>query len=258
MKRRQLMRYAQAGLLTAAGMGIASGWESYQAQGTDALSVQWLGHTCVLLTGGKQRVLVNPFRTVGCTTGYRQPKVNANLVMISSNLLDEGFVEVVPGNPKLLYEPGVFKFNNLQIQGINTDHDRLGGRRFGTNVAWAWSQAGIRILHLGGAAAPITLEQKILMGRPDVLFIPVGGGPKAYLPGEAKQAIQTLNPKVIIPTHYRTKAATKGACDLTSLDEFLTLMTGVSVQQVGKDTLSLRPSDLPKEGSVIRVLSYKF
>jgi len=28
------------------------------------------------------------------------------------------------------------------------------------NVAWRWTQAGISIVHLGGAAAPIELEQE--------------------------------------------------------------------------------------------------
>jgi L-ascorbate metabolism protein UlaG (beta-lactamase superfamily) len=41
-------------------------------------------------------------------------------------------------------------------------------------VAWQWTQSGIKILHLGGAAAPIALEQKILMGSPDLALVPVG------------------------------------------------------------------------------------
>ena len=49
----------------------------------------------------------------------------------------------------------------MQIQGIAIDHDRQGGKRFGTNVAWQWTQGGIKILHLGGAAAPINIEQKM-------------------------------------------------------------------------------------------------
>lgn len=258
MKRRQLMRYAGASLLTTIGTAWASGFQSYQAQTGGSLSIQWLGHTCFLFTGGGKRILVNPFRAIGCTAGYRVPKVNADLVLISSQLLDEGAVEQLPGDPKLFYEPGVFEFSGMQVQGIRTDHDRVKGRRFGMNIAWRWNQAGLNILHLGGAAAPITVEQKILMGRPDLVLLPVGGGPKAYTPQEAKQALQALNPKLVIPTHYRTQAADANACDIVALDEFLQLMDGTPVRRINSDTVTLKSSDLPASGSVINVLSYKF
>ncbi|WP_338038201.1 MBL fold metallo-hydrolase [Neosynechococcus sphagnicola] len=171
MKRRQILRYARAGFLAIAGTGLAAGFQSYRAQSKDAgsLTVQWLGHTCFLLTGSGQRVLLNPFKPLGCTAGYRPPRLQVDLVMISSQLLDEGFVAGIPGNPKLLFDPGIYRVNNLQIQGIRTDHDRQGGRRFGANTTWQWTQGGIKILNLGGAAAPISVEQQILMGRPDLL-----------------------------------------------------------------------------------------
>jgi L-ascorbate metabolism protein UlaG (beta-lactamase superfamily) len=257
MKRRQLMRYTKAGLLTAIGTGLASGFESYRAQGKGSLSIQWLGHTCCLFTGGGQRILVNPFEKLGCTAKYRSPKVSADLVLASSLLLDEGAIKNLPGNPKIVYEPGVYQVGGVQIQGIGVPHDRLSGRRFGTNVAWKWKQGGINILHLGSAAGPIEIEQKILMGRPDVLLVPVGGGVKGYNPQEAKQAIQALNPKVVIPTYYRTQAA-DSSCDLVGVDDFLNVMSGSQIRRLSGDRISMRSSDLPPEGPLIRVLSYNF
>jgi len=255
MKRRRLMRYAGAGLLSVVGVGAASRLEAYETPGN--LSIQWLGHTCFLFTGAGRRILVNPFRSLGCAAGYRAPKVATDLVMISSQLLDEGAVEIIPGSPRLLYEPGAYQLGNTRIQGIRMEHDRLGGKRFGINVAWSWNQANMNILHLGGAAAPITLEQKILVGRPDVLLVPVGGGPKAYTAEEAKQAIQVLNPKVVIPMHYLTKAAAKDTCDLVGVDAFLKLMEGTPVKRIG-DTLILRSADLLAKEMVIQVMSYRF
>jgi L-ascorbate metabolism protein UlaG (beta-lactamase superfamily) len=254
MKRRQLMRYVGAGVLTAAGTGLSSGLTSALAQ-TGGVNIQYLGHTCFLFTGGGLRILVNPFRSLGCTAGYRPPKVNTDLIMISSQLLDEGAVEIVPGNPRLLYEPGVYQVGKQRFEGIRMDHDRLGGRRFGMNVAWKWKQGGVNLLHLGGAAAPISVEQKILMGRPDVLFVPVGDGPKAYNPEEARQAVETLNPKIVVPTQYRTKAA-KDKCDLLTIDNFLSLMKGTTVRQ-GGDSLALSAGDLPAK-MVIQVMNYRF
>lgn len=253
------MRYASTGLLTTIGTGLASGFKSSQGEtGSGKLSVQWLGHTCFLFTGGGSRVLVNPFRALGCTEGYRLPKVAADLVLISSQLLDEGAAENLPGNPRILYEPGVYQVGGIQLQGISLAHDRVDGRRFGSNVAWQWTQSGIKILHLGGAAGPIALEQKILMGSPDLALVPVGGGPKAYDPQEAKQAVNVLNPKVVIPTHFRTQAADGSACEIVAVDDFLGLMDGMKVRRVNTDTITINSADLPQNGPVIEVLSYKF
>ncbi|GAA6621295.1 MBL fold metallo-hydrolase [Scytonema sp. NUACC26] len=268
MKRRQFMGYTGAGVVTAFLIDLSSAFQANaqskpkpkpkpKSQSGGSLSIQWLGHTSFLFTGGGLRILSNPFRTVGCTAGYRLPKVQADLVLISSQLLDEGAVEDLPGNPKLIYEPGVYEFNGIKFQGIAINHDRKGGKQFGINTAWVWQQGGINVLHLGGAAAPISIEQKILIGRPDVALVPVGGGPKAYNAEEAKQAIQVINPKLAIPTHYRTQAADAATCDLAPVDQFLTAMEGVTVRRNSGDTLSVSPGNLP-ENTAIQLLSYKF
>ncbi|MCS6814981.1 MAG: MBL fold metallo-hydrolase [Cyanobacteria bacterium] len=222
------------------------------------LTIKWLGHTCFLFTSRGLRILVNPFQTIGCTAGYRPPRVQSDLVMVSSRLLDEGFLDMLPGTPRLLVDPGAYQFQGLPIQGISTAHDRIGGRRFGINVAWRWTQAGIAILHLGGIAAPITSEQRILMGRPDVLFLPVGGGPKAYSPSEALQAVNVLNPKLVIPTHFRTRAANAAACDIVPIEEFLALMQGVRIRRAATDQITLRAANLPSQGMEIQLLTYTF
>ena len=261
MKRRKFIRLVQTSALasfTTIGISNALSAVAQTSNSANGLTVRWLGHTCYLFTGGGLQVLINPFRQIGCTAGYRNPKVNTDLVLISSRLLDEGSVDGFSGNPALLYEPGVYQFNGTQIQGIRTIKDRQKGRRFGTNVAWMWKQAGIKILHLGGLAGPIEIEERILIGRPDVMFVPVGGGPKSYTPEEAKQTIQTLKPKVVIPMHYKTQAADPATCDLVPLENFLQVMGETPVQRIASDTVTFQSGNLPSEGSVIGVLSYQY
>jgi L-ascorbate metabolism protein UlaG (beta-lactamase superfamily) len=257
MQRRQLIRYGGASLLTATVAVFASSRQSSSAQtSSSSVTVQWLGHTCFLFTSNDFRVLVNPFRPLGCTAGYPTPKVQADLVLISSFLLDEGAIDEIPGNPKILTESGDYQVNGLKFQGITIPHDREGGRRFGNNIAWRWQQGGINILHLGGAAGTIGIEQKILMGSPDLVLLPVGGGDKAYNPQEAKGAIDILKPKIVIPTQYLTAAADKKACNLVSVDDFLALAEGMEVRKLQGNAISFKPSDLPQGGTLIRVLSF--
>jgi L-ascorbate metabolism protein UlaG (beta-lactamase superfamily) len=256
MKRRQLMSYAGTGIATALITTLSSESRT-NAQSGSSLSVKWLGHTCFLFSGGGVQILVNPFRTLGCTAKYRQPKVAADLVLISSQLLDEGSVDNLQGNPKLIYESGVYDFKGIKFQGTSIPHDRKNGKQFGFNAAWSWKQAGINIVHLGAPAAAISFEQRVLMGQPDIAFIPVGGGVKAYNAQEAKQAIEVLKPKLIVPTHYRTAAADPATCDIAPLDEFLNIMQGVPVRRNAGDTLAISPKSLP-ESSTIQIFGYKF
>lgn len=248
MERRQFLRWAHSGAIASLG-----GHWAVHAQGA-GLSLQWLGHTCFLFRGSGQRVLVNPFRPIGCTKGLRPPRVAADIVMISSRLLDEGYIEGFPGRPKLLFQPGNYKVNGLTIQGIRTNHDRVGGFRFGVNVVWRWQQGGVNILHMGGIAMPLGIEQKILMGQPDVMIVPVGGSNKAYTATEAKAAIELLRPRLVIPSHFRTAAADPNACDLTGLEDFLTVMKGTPVRRSGSSSLSVSAGNLPQT-TTIQILS---
>ncbi len=250
MKRRKFFQYAGAGAI--ATLGLSRGQRA-QAQ-SSSVTIEWLGHTCFLFSGG-QRILVNPFRPAGCTAGYRAPQVAADVVMTSSKLFDEGWTVDLPGNPRKLSEPGIYELASGRVEGITADHDRQGGRRFGTNILWRWSQGGLTILHMGGAAAPVTEEQRILVGRADVVLIPVGGGPKAYAPQEAKAAIERIGPKIVIPTHYRTAAA-DAACDLQPLDDFLSIMDA-PVRQVGSRA-SFSSASLPESGYRVDVFGYNF
>lgn len=253
MQRRQFIQTLSIGMLTTLGV-IRSSQVLGQNSSDSSILIQYLGHTCFLISGGGLRILVNPFRALGCTAGYKLPQVEADLVLISSQLWDEGAAENLPGNPKVLYEPGVYEINGFRLQGIGIPHDRKGGVRFGTNVAWRWTQGGLRILHLGGAAAPIEVEQKILMGTPDIAFIPVGGGVKAYNPQEAKQAMEVLNPKIMIPTQYLTAAADKDNCDIVPVDNFLKLLEDMNIRKVTDNQLRVKVRDLPPNGTLIRVL----
>jgi len=253
MKRRQFIRYGGMGVATA----IASGLMPRQAIAqADGVTVQYLGHTCFLFTGNGLKVLVNPYQTVGCTAGYALPDLQPDVVLISSFLLDEGAVELVKGNPEVISQRGTHRFGELEFKGFSLAHDRENGRRFGNNIAWRWTQGGVNILHLGGAAGELATEDKILLSGSDILLAPVGGGIKAYNPQEARKVVKTLNPRMVIPTHYRTAAANKENCDIAPVDEFLSLAGDLEVAEVGSDRFNVKKSYLQDGQTIVRVLDY--
>ncbi|WP_287130381.1 MBL fold metallo-hydrolase [Candidatus Cyanaurora vandensis] len=219
------------------------------------LTIRWLGHTSFLFTSGEMRILVNPFRPLACTKGYQKPAVDTDLVLMSSRLFDEGAIEVVPGNPKVLYQPGVYEVESFKLQGIRTLHDTREGRRFGVNVVWRWVQGGITLVHLGGLAVPLTDDQKILIGQPDILFVPVGGGMKAMDGAQAVETVKALNPKIVVPTHYRTPAA-DAQCDLAAPEAFLSAFPKENLKVYPGTEISLSPNQIPKTALHVRLFTY--
>lgn len=253
MNRKTFLTYAIAGMMTGVSLPLIS-----RAQNSNnSLIVQWLGHTCFLFIGDGLRVLVNPFATLGCVAGYLPITVEADIVLLSSLLLDEGSASNLPGEPQVIYESGDYQYRGVTFKGIAIPHDREEGRRFGTNVVWRWQMGGIEILHMGGAASPLGVEEKILMGSPDLALVPVGGGPKAYNPQEALAAIEVLRPTIVIPTHYFTPGADPLNCDLVKVDEFLSLVSEIPIEILETNQITLKATELPSESTEIIVLNYQ-
>lgn len=267
MKRRQFIQ--TAGL---SAVGAIAGFSllkkgTVQAQ-TSPLTIEWLGHTCFLVSGGGIKVLLNPYKAAGCTAGYKESFPSADVVLLSSQLFDEGYVEGLKGNPTILWQAGQYPLKNLTFNGLSIDHaniERYRGWRFPPNVAWSWTQGGVNILHLGGAGEAIDIDDFILTGgSPDVVMLPVGGTdanaskfpPKGYTPTQAIKALELFKPKVIIPTHYKTAAADE-SCLLNPVDDFVTLVNReqMTVTNVGSNKLQFAAGSLTQTKPEIKILS---
>ena len=217
------------------------------AKAGGGVTITSYGHSALLISGGGTTVLLNPFKAVGCAAGLAEPRVNANLILASSLLRDEG---APSGGGRLLSEPGSYRIGGLQVEGIGLDHDRVGGRRFGSSTVWRWKQGGLVLAHLGGTAGRLSPSDRVLLGRPDVLIIGVGGGAKVYDGSEAAEVVRELAPRRVIPVQY-TSGKPPAGCDQGSVEPFLKAMAGTPVQRPGR-SLSL-PGQL-SDGPVIEVL----
>ena len=188
------------------------------------------GHSALMIKGGGVSVLLNPFKAVGCAAGLTEPRLGADLILVSSRLKDEG-ADVASG--RLLSKPGSYKLAGLNIEGVASPHDRLGGRRFGQSTLWRWTQAGLEFAHLGGTAGPLSPAHQVLLGRPDVLIIGVGGGAKVFTGQEAAEVVRELQPRRVIPVQYNRGNASDH-CDQGPLDPFLGAMAGTKVVRSGR------------------------
>jgi L-ascorbate metabolism protein UlaG (beta-lactamase superfamily) len=206
------------------------------ARAGGGVTITSYGHSALLIQGGGASVLLNPFRAVGCAAGLAEPRVAANVILASSGLADEG-APVASG--RMLTRPGSYRVAGLQIEGIAAPHDRVGGRRFGQATLWRWKQGGLDFAHLGGTAASLSPSDRVLLGRPDVLVIGVGGGAKVYTGPEAAAVVADLRPRRVIPVQYGGRPSE--VCDQGGVEPFLqALPPGTSVRRGGR-SLSLTP-----------------
>ena len=195
------------------------------------VSISSYGQRALLIQGGGQSVLLNPYRAVGCAAGLPEPRVNAGVVLASSELADEGARDVAGG--RFLVQPGSYRIGGLELEGFASPHDRIEGRRFGKATIWRWQQGGLNFAHVGATAGPITGADKVLLGNPDVLIIGVGGGSKIYDGDEAADLVKQLNPRRVIPVQYVNGDAPAG-CDQGGVQPFLDAMGGTPIRRVGR------------------------
>ena len=213
-----------------AATGLALGLQASALAGT-GVTISSYGQRALLIRGGGQSVLLNPYRAVGCAAGLGEPRVNAGVILASSELADEGARGVASG--RFLVAPGSYRVGGLVLEGFASPHDRIDGRRFGDSTIWRWQQGGRNFAHLGATAGPLSGADRVLLGRPDVLIIGVGGGSKIFNAEEATAVVKQLNPKRVIPVQYVNGDAPEG-CDQGGVQPFLDAMGGTAVRRVGQ------------------------
>ena len=196
------------------------------------LLLKSLGHGSFLIKGREKSVLINPFKAIGCASDLNEPKgINADFILASSKLADEGYN---PNDQLMFVEPGVYKFEDILLNGIEVPHDRVGGRRFGMATVWSWEQNNLKIVHMGGAAGEMDINSQIILSRPDILFISIGGGFKSYNGSEASNIVKTLKPSIVVPVHFMRGKNISDNCDFSNADFFLENMQDFKVKYLGK------------------------
>ncbi len=211
-------------------LGIFLAFASVAPVRAERIQITSFGHSALLVKGDGHSILLNPFKPVGCAEGLKEPNYQADIILASSELPDEGNRDV---KGIFMVQPGSYNVGDLAIEGFSSPHDRLGGRRYGFSTGWQWVQGGLNFVHLGGSASPLKLEDKLLIGRPDVLVIAVGGGSKVYNGKEAAEVVRFLNPKIVIPVQY-LRDKPKSSCDQSGIQPFLDEMVGIQLKDVGK------------------------
>jgi len=213
------------------------------------MEITWLGHSCFRLRGRGVAVVTDPCAK---STGYNIGKPTAGIVTVSHDHAGHNNVRAVAGSPRVIQGPGEFEISGVLIMGVRTYHDTEKGQERGKNTAYVLEMDEVRICHLGDLGHVPTAEQAEELSGVDVLLAPVGGGHSMGATAAA-ETVSMLEPKLVIPMHYKTPAA---KADLDLLEHFLKEMGASSALEERQPKLSVTKSTLPQETKV-QVLDYR-
>ena len=206
------------------------------------MEITWYGHACFRLRDKGATFVTDPYDQ---SIGYTLPKIRADIVTVSHDHADHNYVSGIKGAPKVVDGPGEYEIRGVFITGIATFHDRKKGAQRGRNTVFLLEFNGLTICHLGDLGHVPTQAQVEALSDVDVLLIPVGGVSTIGAP-QAAEVISLLEPKIVIPMHYKTKALT---LKLASVNRFLQEM-GLK-KLAAQESLKVTTSTLPEETQIV-------
>jgi len=211
------------------------------------MEVIWYGHSCFRLKSRGATVVTDP---CGQDVGYNVPRMRADIVTISLDQPDYNNCGLVRGSPKALVGPGEYEVKGVFITGIATPLKKAKGRERLKNTIYLFDFEELTVCHLGSLDHVPSQAQVEALSDIDLLLIPVGGRTTIGAT-QAAEVIGLLEPRIVVPMHYKTKAI---KARLQPVTAFLKEM-GLS-QAKPQESLDITKSKLPSETQII-VLAYE-
>jgi L-ascorbate metabolism protein UlaG (beta-lactamase superfamily) len=185
------------------------------------MEVQYLGHSSFRLKGKEGVVITDPYNN---SVGFSFPASKADVVTVSHPHSDHNnLLAVKPMKDRVfgIEQAGEYDVGGVTVYGYSLWHDDSEGEERGRNIAYSIFVDDVHVLHLGDLGHKLTEKQLGDFTEVDILLCPVGGE-FTIDPQKAIDVIAAIEPRVVIPMHYRTPEhdqTTFGA--LATLEEFL-------------------------------------
>ncbi|MBN1585003.1 MBL fold metallo-hydrolase [Candidatus Uhrbacteria bacterium] len=214
------------------------------------MNIIWHGNSCFRIQdsgqGREVTVVTDPFRPEGKNA---PPKgLSGEILIVSRDHPRHNNVSAVAGKPFVIDGPGEYEVKEVMVSGVSTRDESAEAKDRVDNTMYYVNVADVHLLFLGDLVHPIDEKQCKDFHEIDILFVPVGGNGVL----NAKQAadlVGQLEPRVIIPMHYRTGNFLP-ECD--GVEPFLKAMGSGDIEPISR--LKITGKELPQEEMRIVVL----
>ncbi len=210
--------------------------------------ITWQGHSCFKIQdkiGSDGITLVtDPYDK---KIGLKPPNFEADIVTVSHNHFDHNNISSLRGNPFVIDRAGEYDVKGILVEGIDSYHDEKEGKERGKNIMYRFVVDNINIAHLGDLGHPLSNGQLEKLAGIDILLIPVGGNYTI----DAKQAVSVISqiqPRIIIPMHYKIKDLN---VDIDGVEKFV---KELGIKPTEEEKLKINKKDLPSEDMELIIL----
>ncbi len=177
------------------------------------MKLTWMGHACFAIESGGYTLILDPYAD-GTVPGLDNLREKANRVLCSHEHFDHAGREAV----EELGGEGP-----LTVETLETFHDDAQGTLRGPNKIFVIRDGTARVAHLGDLGCRPAPEQMEALKNLDAILIPVGGF--FTIDGTlAAELTKELNPRMVIPMHYRDDEKGFGFDKISTLDPFADAM----------------------------------
>ena len=213
------------------------------------MNISWYGQSCFKIQNKDITLITDPFdKSVGLRPFYG----SADLVTISHDHFDHNNYSAIKNDPFVINSAGEFEIKKVVVRGIDSYHDDKKGKERGGNVIYTIEIDDIRICHLGDLGQSALINGQLeKIGQVDILFIPIGGVFTIDWK-TASTIISQIEPRVIIPMHYKIPGVKGDLLKLDGVDNFRN-DRGVSPKDA-VDKFSVKKKDLPQDESKVVVM----
>ena len=160
------------------------------------MKIIWHGHSCFELVEQDYHIVIDPFQAGSVGTAFADLDLEADEVLVTHEHRDHNGRECVR-----LRTGHTSPFTITEFQGA---HDFARGRLRGPNTIFLIEANGVRVAHFGDQGGPLMPDQKKALKDLDAAMIPTGGI-LVWEPDEAVRQCESLQPRVIIPMHYKAE-----------------------------------------------------
>jgi len=219
------------------------------------LEITWFGHAAFLIKSPELSVILDPYKFPDAC-GYEPIDDSADAVVIShiNDRYHSHTGQIRPGFELLKafeFPPDGVTFRGVQFRGIPVfkTPEKMPGDEV---TVFRFRMGGLEVVYLGDLGHALTDSEYEELGHPDIVIAATGGKPTIALE-ELVPMLERLNPKWIIPMHYRTP---KINLNILPNEAFLEMVRGkFDILMVGAPTIEL-PVDHQSERPEVLVLDY--
>lgn len=213
------------------------------------MQISFHGHACFSIKNGDNTLVTDPYDD---SLGLKLPELKSTIVTVSRKHPHHNNSQAVQGEPKVFNWPGEYETAGIHLMGISSFHNAKDDKEQLENTIFKIKWNGINFCHLGSLGTKLTPEQTEAVGDIDILFVPVGG--KEVIDAKkAKEVIEQIEPRVIIPMMFNTEGSTAG---LDPLEPFLSEMGAQTTERL--ESFTLKRSELPDDSSKVVVLNQSY